>query len=183
MRRKLTRREKILTGVAGAGGAAYLLMKLILSPLVGEWQETELEITKRLAQYVSTLKVARTSPRIEQSEERGTTGKLSDSARIAEFLREIEAAAGQRVAIRRFQPLRTPLDKSSSKTRKPGMKNIATLQVQIECVGTFQDLMAFFERMETQDALTRVRHLYLTPEGNGKERLQCQFILVRMVIT
>ncbi|MFQ5864141.1 MAG: hypothetical protein ACE5IW_02820 [bacterium] len=178
MKRELTQRERILTALALAGASVYLLTKLVIAPLISDWQQTELEITKRQAQYINTLRFVHRAERI-QAEAQGNKQSLSNSARIAEFLQEIEAAAGPRVVIRRFQPLRASLDKSYSKTKG---QVAAMLQVQIECLGKLPDLLVFFERIEAKDALTRIRHFYLTPEGSGKERLQCQLIVVRMLV-
>ncbi|MFQ5637219.1 MAG: hypothetical protein ACE5IR_04415 [bacterium] len=180
MPRNLTRREKILTGAAFVSASVFLLTKFVFFPIVNDWRQTELDIAATQVRYLSTLKIARTSHSLLQKKQ-ANTDKLANSARVAEFLKEIQSAAGQRVAIHRFLPLQAREPNSSNRYQMK--KNLTTLQVQIECLGNLPDLLAFFERLETGDRLTRIRHFYLTPGGGERERLQCQLILVRMVTT
>ncbi|MFQ5650498.1 MAG: hypothetical protein ACE5IY_11200 [bacterium] len=178
MKRPLTKREKILLGLALGGVSLYIGMQGLLLPLTNGLQQSETEIAQRRLQYASMLKVVHEAGHLEQNQtEQAQDG--SQSALTAQFLREIQAAAG-RVAIHRFQPVRATLNNRTATARERKRKRFTLLEVKIECFGQLPDLMTFFQRLETGDRLTRIRHLYLAPEGGRKDGLQCQFVIVRM---
>ncbi len=182
MRISLTGREKVLTLVAATGLLIFLLLSFGLLPLLRDWQDTSAQMDLLQTSYIRKLKMAREAQSFEKKLNRAGTGQ-SGSALVAEFLAEIETVAGDHILIRRFQPLQTPLDRTSAAPRNTSARNIEKLRIQIECSGSLNNLMAFIQNIEKKDAFTRIQHLYLTPEGNGSESLQCQVILMRMILT
>lgn len=175
MQKQLTKREKWLTAIAVGGIAVYLLGGWGIIPLVERWQSSNSRLTGAQAQYLGAAKMLRAAAR-EQQQVTAASGNSAGIAPIAEFLKDIETAAGGKVRIRRFQPLKSAADSR----RSAGSTGITNLRVQIDCSGELPELVAFFERVESKNSLTRIRHFYLTPEGKGS-RLQCQMILVRLL--
>ncbi|MFQ5772014.1 MAG: hypothetical protein ACE5HX_15875 [bacterium] len=178
----MTSREKLLIALAATAAVGYILVVLIISPLLNDWQETRTKLVNFKAQYIHTLKLVRMAEKIDD-QNLVESEKLPDNNPIAAFLRDIEAATGGLVVIRRFQPLRSSLEGKHTNSTKSGRINITSLQVQIDCLGTLPNLLAFFERIEQKDGLTRIRHFYLTPESRGEDRLHCQLIIVRLMNT
>lgn len=165
-----------MIAAAMAGVAGYLLINFIVSGLLQDWQQTKTAIRHAQTQYLRTLTIVRNAASWDQNKQ---AANVSNSIQTADFLREIESAAGAQVKIRRFHPLHSTNENHSSS--KSGTQRVVKLQIQIECSGNLPALMAFFERIENQNVLTRIRHFYLTPEGRGSDQLQCQLILVRML--
>ena len=174
---KRTTREKVLTGIAVGLVALYILVKFLLLPVYQNWKDSELLISRLQAQYVKTVKMVRLAT--AQMESSQSTPPTSGVAPIAAFLKDIETTAGKEILIRRFQPLQTA--SGTGRTTTSGAKaDIRSIQVQIDCIGTLPQLVRFFEQLESQHRLTRIRHFYLTPTGKGK-RLQCQLIVARLL--
>ncbi len=175
-KKKQTIREKVLTGIAVVVVVFYILAKFLLHPVYQDWKDSELLIDQLRSQYVKTLKLVRLAG--TQMESSQSTPPTSGVAPIAAFLKDIETTAGKKILIRRFQPLQTAslFGRSSASITNT---NIHSIQVQIDCIGTLPQLVRFFEQLESQHRLTRIRHFYLTPTGKGK-RLQCQLIVVRL---
>ncbi|MFQ5706624.1 MAG: hypothetical protein ACE5HO_04195 [bacterium] len=180
MKRQLTIREKTLATLAAVALGLFLLMQLFVRPLIDEWQATQSTLTTMRAKYLNALKIVRFAQGV--GEKQRTVGrKATDHDQITALLRDIETAANDRVLIRRFQPLRVGNNDNRSSHTRRGRKMVRSLQVQIECLGKLVDLMAFFEKMEAGESLTRIKHFYLTSEGRDNGRLQCQLIVVRLL--
>ncbi|RMH76069.1 MAG: hypothetical protein D6681_21810 [Calditrichaeota bacterium] len=174
MKRPLTSREKWLIGLAGAVVLGYVLIYWVGMPLWQGWQEREEELVRLQAQYLQALKTVRAVGAVgENPVPTAASGEQGAVASIAEFLKDIEAAAGSSVRIHRFQPVQ-------SGNHQAAGKRLTRLQVHIECSGKLPDLMDFFERIEAGNSLTRIRQFYLTPEGEG-DQLQCRVMVLRLI--
>jgi len=179
--RNLSKRERALAIMVAAGGAVLLFSKLIVMPVLNARQQTDAVLTRLRAQYLTAVQVAK-MVRAPDGVGRQAAGDTASRMSIAQFLQDIEKAAGSRVFIRRFQPLQSSLGRVRTGRESGSPDGVRSTQVQIDCVGTLADLMAFFERVEEEGVLTRIRHLQLTPEGSGDGRLHCQLLLVRVAM-
>lgn len=179
MRRQFAPRERVLAASAALAAGVFLLSEFVIHPLAERWQGANATIAERRAEYTIALKT------IRLAEARGVTANTAmetetSSAPVVDLLQYIEAAATPHVVIRRFRPVQTRSGPASGAAMAAGGKTV-TLQVQLDCVSNLPDLVAFFERLETEDDLTRVLHFYLTPEEHGGDALHCQLTVVRLV--
>lgn len=172
MSRHLNRREKLLAVITLGTIVVYATVQGIFSPLVGELNEKELAISQKHVQILAMFSLLGRNESMQLPDD-GTPATESPSALTAQFLRDIDAARGK-VEIQRFQPLRT-----SAADRASGQGHLA-LEVKISCVGQLPHLMAFVNKLESRDRLSRVRHLYLAAAGDAAGRLKCQFSIVRI---
>lgn len=179
MKRNLNQREKFLIAAVSILLAIYLVNRFVISPLLDDWRESNAALERAQVRYASALKMARlsASAHLQQT----TADSSSTNAQLARFLREIEAAAGSQITIRRFQPLQRMAGRNR-RTKKTGQLKITRHQVQINCSGTLANLMAFMQKIEARNQLTRVRQFYLSPDRNNQKQLQCQLILVRLAL-
>ncbi|MDZ7276616.1 MAG: hypothetical protein ONB53_21930 [candidate division KSB1 bacterium] len=174
----MTSREKLLAGLAAGMAALYLLVAFFLSPLLHRMQSIDLELAAARAALTHLRNVVRLAENMTDAGP-ASSEMTPGNTPIVALLRDIAASAGQGVAIRRLRPM-----PATSMARPPGdghraADTFTNLQVQIDCTGRLPDLMAFFERLESGNDLTRLRHFYLTPESGGQ--LHCQLIVMRMV--
>jgi len=180
MFKQLSRREQALSALAVGGLALFLTVRGLILPLAAELKESSRNVESKQALYLNTLKIAGMVRGLEPTEKRGE--RPQKSARVAKLLRDIQAAAGRQVIIRRFQPLRTSGAPSRPGSNRGSRTTVDTIEIQLECLGRLPDLMAFFESIEATGALTRIRHFYLSPDGGGKGWLQCQLIVIRATV-
>ncbi|MFQ5628978.1 MAG: hypothetical protein ACE5I1_09480 [bacterium] len=179
MQRNLTQREKFFIAAMGILLAIYLLNLFAISPLRSDWQETNMAWESAQVNFASALKMARIAEQVRLHQT--TADSASANTQLATFLREIEAAAGSQITIRRFQPLQRTVGSGRRTKNNAALPKMIRHQVQIDCSGTLANLMAFIQKIEAKNQLTRVRQIYLSPDRNRQNQLQCQLILVRLV--
>ncbi len=172
--RPITPREKVLLAVAFVALVALALVKLVALPILNDWQETDLALDQMQRLLLSTQKIVQRAEQLKSSGE-VQAEPSSKTAQMADFLLELESSGQQLVEIQRFQPLQLPTQESQ------GSRTSTLLQVRIECLGTLQNLLTFFDRIESKHANTRIRQLYILPEGRQGTQLQCQIIVVRVL--
>lgn len=156
----------------------FLLRAIVISPLLTKWQNSTLRLNQVQKQYISTLKLVQRSDIIPIQ----TFDENNGQDELANLFKDIQTAAGTQVLMVRFQPRISSLELKSHRSLNGSATDLRKLQVKIECTGRFADLMTFYERLEKKDLLTRIQHIYLTPEGRDSENLLCQMVIVRIII-
>ncbi len=170
MKREMTPREKLFTFIATSVIVIYALSAWLIAPMVSEWESSNSALNLTRVQYLKALKTTREAKmQMVTAEQKKNT---QEENTIATLLEDIEKAADRKIVIRRFQPFNSS---------QPVNGELRSLQVQLECSGSLNNLMEFFERMETQNRMTRIRQFYLLPESNKQGNLQCQVTVVRIV--
>jgi len=180
MFRKLSKREQVLSAAAVCGLAIFVIIRGLLLPLADRLNRSSLELEAKQALYLNTLKIAGMVRGIDRGSREET--QKQKSALVASLLRDSQTAAGRQVIIRRFQPLRAAAGPPWRRASRASKTKVETIEIQLECLGKLPDLMAFFESIEATDALTRIRHFYLSPDGGAKDWLQCQLIVIRAYV-
>ncbi len=174
--RPLTPREKLLAFAAALILAVVALYRWGMAPVSQEWDAVNAELQSLQQRYQKFQALAQSmqsrSP-LPAAALAAPSGKTS----MADFIRDIETAAGREIYIKRFNPL-----KNVTVNARGDRGKVLSQQIQIECSGTLQALAAFFDRLERENYIF-IRHLTLTPDRNEPAQIHCQVVLARVTMT
>ncbi|KAA3618395.1 MAG: hypothetical protein DWQ05_07705 [Calditrichaeota bacterium] len=175
----LSAREKILAGITGLGLFLFLLFHFVYLPLFDRWEVSNQQLVNLQHQYAKALRTSNNASLNKQNTAQSPQNAQAASSPIAQFLKDIENAAGNHVLINRFQPYSPARAQNRQQTRK-NKSDIITLQVEIDCIGELPALIAFIHKIEQSDNYTRVRNSYFAPAKQRNEKLKCQITVTRL---
>lgn len=174
----LSRRERILAGITISGLLIYAVVNFLYAPYASRLQSAEQQLITAQSRYAAAVRNAKNTAKLSTT---STAKKVTDAATpVAQFLKEIESAAGSQIQINRFQPHKSRLS-ANKRLGSQGRTPIMTLQVEIDCLGSLAAIVAFIDKIEKSDAFTRVHNTYFTPENRGGRKIKCQITITRLL--
>ena len=167
---RMTRRERVVLIVCAGAVLIAMIDRLAVAPILDKMRTLESQISMTEEQLYRDVRMVAQRERIEAEEKRYSLFSgpaMSDEATTAALLRTVEGlASAASVQITDLKP---------GGVRQDGP--IKSFMVSLNCEAEMEQLMSFFHRLESADAMIEISAFTLTPKSRQSSVARCELML------